>query len=299
MRSLFITITFVFALGTFDAGAQSKLSLWKVKGKRNTVYLYGSVHIVPASVYPLNGAVYQAFAKSSVLAVEADITQNQMVAVQLVLKKGRYSGGKTIKDDLSAETYGKLVTLLNANGLPVAQMVQFRPWFLSTVLVLRAAMGMGFSATSGIDKHFLEKAQALINSKARPMRIVELESIPYQIKLMADLPKSLQDAMIANTIKQFPTLGATLSKIVRLWKAGDSAGLAGVLFQYYKKPPFTVIYKRIFVDRNHSMTGKIVGYAAQSENHFVVVGAGHMVGSDGIVAQLRKRGFSVTQLSAQ
>jgi uncharacterized protein YbaP (TraB family) len=50
--------------------------------------------------------------------------------------------------------------------------------------------------------------------------------------------------------------------------------------------------KKMWEERDNNMTEKIKGYFADSQNtYFVVVGAGHMVGDTGIIAQLETEGI--------
>jgi hypothetical protein len=43
------------------------------------------------------------------------------------------------------------------------------------------------------------------------------------------------------------------------------------------------------------MTSKIEGFLAGTGRYFVVVGAGHLVGEEGIISLLERRGFSAQQ----
>jgi uncharacterized protein YbaP (TraB family) len=54
--------------------------------------------------------------------------------------------------------------------------------------------------------------------------------------------------------------------------------------------------ERMFVKRNINMTQNISELLQTKQTYFVVVGAGHMVGDQGIVALLKDRGFTVKRL---
>ncbi|MDD4194832.1 MAG: TraB/GumN family protein [Syntrophorhabdaceae bacterium] len=57
-----------------------------------------------------------------------------------------------------------------------------------------------------------------------------------------------------------------------------------------------MVYKKIMTDRNRNMTKRISTYLKSGGRVFVVVGAGHMVGDEGIIELLRKEGYRVDQL---
>jgi uncharacterized protein YbaP (TraB family) len=54
--------------------------------------------------------------------------------------------------------------------------------------------------------------------------------------------------------------------------------------------------KRLLTDRNYKMAGKIEQYLTTDNTYFVVVGAGHLVGDEGIVRLLQTKGYKTRQL---
>jgi len=59
---------------------------------------------------------------------------------------------------------------------------------------------------------------------------------------------------------------------------------------------FYPIYEKLIIIRNRNMVSKIENYLQSKGTYFVVVGAGHLIGSKGIVQLLKDRGYSVEQL---
>jgi uncharacterized protein YbaP (TraB family) len=89
-----------------------------------------------------------------------------------------------------------------------------------------------------------------------------------------------------------------MSQLVDYWQSGDSEGLARLVIEdeLEKYPEFRDLHRRMFDDRNHAMTDRIVEMQARGGTWFVVVGAGHLVGDQGIVSMLQRRGQSLRQL---
>ena len=56
------------------------------------------------------------------------------------------------------------------------------------------------------------------------------------------------------------------------------------------------LYQTLIVDRNNKWVRNIEGYLNGSGNTMVVVGAAHLVGADGLINLLRKRGYKVVKL---
>jgi uncharacterized protein YbaP (TraB family) len=61
-------------------------------------------------------------------------------------------------------------------------------------------------------------------------------------------------------------------------------------------PRMSSIIDKLYNKRNEKMASKIQEYLKTKETYFVVVGAGHLVGSKGIIEILREKGYTVEQL---
>jgi uncharacterized protein len=53
---------------------------------------------------------------------------------------------------------------------------------------------------------------------------------------------------------------------------------------------------KLIDDRNTTMTAKIERFLQTPKSYFVAVGAGHLVGDQGILSQLQRKNFKVEQL---
>ena len=82
-------------------------------------------------------------------------------------------------------------------------------------------------------------------------------------------------------------------QVVKAWETGDVAALEKLLNEVQRQTP--TLFKRLVSDRNQRWMTKVEELLRGNKNAMVVVGAGHLVGSDGLVELLRKKGFKVTQ----
>jgi uncharacterized protein len=80
--------------------------------------------------------------------------------------------------------------------------------------------------------------------------------------------------------------------LMNMWTSADEKKLVSLTQTLAVNPEY---YKALIEDRNTGMVSKIEGYLNSEETHtyFVVVGALHMLGDDGIVTQLEKAGYTV------
>ena len=87
-----------------------------------------------------------------------------------------------------------------------------------------------------------------------------------------------------------------MATVATAWEGGNPDALAHVLFERAEDPTYKPFYEALFYTRNRQMTDKVAAMLDQPETHFVVVGAGHLVGEEGILSLLARRGFQVRQL---
>ncbi len=126
---------------------------------------------------------------------------------------------------------------------------------------------------------------------------MELESLEYQINLLSNLSEKEQELFLLYTLKDINILEQELDKLVKAWSAGDEKGIESIITKSLKEDKRLVpIYEKLVIERNKKMASKIEGYLKEKETYFVILGAGHLVGSQGIIELLKSMGFVVEQL---
>ena len=282
-------ILFILLLAlTLDA----KSILYKVSSNSSTVYILGSIHLAKPELYPLDKAIEKAYTQSSVLVVELDPTsaKSMQVIQSSMMTAGMYPQGKSLKSELTPETYKALSSYLTKIGLSLDLMQPMRPWTVMLQISVMEMMRLGYNPELGIDQHFLSKA------KRDNKSILEIESAEEQMALLSKEDKEFQDLLLRYTLEEMDEMEPLLNKMFKSWKAGDAKTLASVVdSSLVVDPRLTGIYDDLITKRNYKMTKKIQGYLKTKKDYFVVVGAGHVVGTEGIIKLLQKRGFSVVQ----
>jgi uncharacterized protein YbaP (TraB family) len=286
-----LLLIFLFAVFARDSLSQSQKSfLWKVQSKTNTVYVLGSIHYLKKEMYPLDEKIEKAFDQSNILGVEANVDGLSKMDVQKLVESAFYSGDDTLEKHLSPETYELVKKQLTEMGASLEAAQRYRPWFLALSLASVEIVKLGFDANSGIDLYFLSKA-------AEKKKIVELESLEYQMNLFSTLSEKDQELFLLYTLKDIKVLEQELDKLIRAWTAGDEKGIELIMTRSAKEDKKLIpIYEKLVTERNGKMTSKIEEYLKEKETFFVVVGAGHLVGNQGIIELLKRKGFVLEQL---
>ncbi|MDH5326386.1 MAG: TraB/GumN family protein [Gammaproteobacteria bacterium] len=292
-RFVFVTLLLLHSsLAVFTSqNVEARSFLWKVQSEKSVVYLFGSIHFAKPEFYPLRPEVEKAFKNASILAVEVNINNiSEIEMQQTILAKGIYPPGDSLQKHVDQETLSLLDTFVRKQGLPPEGFLNTRPGFLAMTLSIMKMVSMGFLPEYGLDLHFIRRAE-----KYPEMSIVELESSQEQLELFFNLPN--QEAFLKYTLIQFAQMDSQIKQIVSAWQNGDAKTLAAMLVEQPEKeyPQLAQIQDLMFTQRNKKMAQKIETFLQRSNTYFVVVGAGHLVGKDGIVALLQKKGYSVQQ----
>jgi len=96
-------------------------------------------------------------------------------------------------------------------------------------------------------------------------------------------------------LSDLSNMSEVFEEIVTAWKTGDLKALSD-LFIDEIKADFPKLYKAAIVDRNMAWLPKIAKYLDTPETEFVLVGAAHLVGEDGVIEQLKKLGYKIEKL---
>lgn len=274
-----------------EAPAQ-KSFLWKVKSKTGTVYFLGSIHYATEEIYPLPETMIKAFDESQALYVEANVKAVDPIALQtIMMQKGTYPPETNLAKEIPAALLEQTRTELAKLEMPLEMMLQFKPWFIAFQITALKLVRMGLNPELGIDMFFLKRA-ASENKEVR-----ELEGIDAQINLLSNLPKSEQEIFLTYTLKTMGKVEQGLPQLIAAWKQGDTVAIAEDLFaEDFQDKNLVPFYEKFFYKRNREMAEKTAELLKTQQTSFVVVGAGHLLGPQGVIVLLEQKGFSAEQL---
>lgn len=264
-------------------------SLWQVQGQSNVVYLLGSVHVLKADNYPLPAVIERAFTNSAIAAFETDIGAMEQPETQMkVLSRARLPEGQTLQEQLSPAVYSSFTNHAAQVGLPLMAFEQLKPSIAAVTLDVVDLQKQGFDPEYGLDKHFYALARKTGKETAT------LETVDFQIGMLTDFSKEEGELLMETTLKDMDKMKSEFGKLLTAWETGDANALEKLLNEASKEAP--AIYKRLLTDRSASWVPKIQEWLRGNKNVIVIVGAGHLVGREGVVELLRGRGLKVNQL---
>lgn len=272
--------------------------LWKVSDADNAVYLLGSFHLLSPSDYPLSPDAEAAFKDASTVVFE--IAPEEMDSPALAMQMGQAAlrtDGTQLDSELPAATRAKLAAwiashqdALQKSGVPAQALQLFQPWFVGLTVSIVDMANLGLDPKLGLDRHFAAEAKAAGKATAG------LETGAQQIAFLDGMAHDEQLQFLAESLDE-ASGGADVERLHAAWRRGDAKtlweGMAADMKRQYPK-----LYQHIDVDRNDAWVPKIAARldAPGHDDTLVVVGALHLLGSDGVVEKLRAKGYRVERV---
>lgn len=276
-----------FAAGS--AAAQGTASVWSVKGKKNTVYLAGSVHALPREQSHFPEQLERAYQAADVVVLEVDLDNMDPVeAVQFITSNGTLPGDRALKDVVGERDYPRVAQLASTLGLPENAIAKLEPWAAALILTQFALNKSGFDPLLGIDMQITERAR----TDGKP--VDGLETVVDQLSVFDDRSFEEQTRFLLDSTDDAPNLQADLANLVTAWRNGDLHALEKEFAEERAKSPG--LYDALLGRRNRNWMPKIIELLESEQDHLVVVGTLHFVGKDGLLNLLRQEGFKAVQL---
>lgn len=270
------------------APAAAHPALWVARDADTTVYLFGTVHILSDHVEWRFPALDAALDTSDALYVEVPADAADKGTMQALVQRYGLDPSHPLSSRLSDSENTLLGKAAVAAGLPGgrAALQPMKPWLAALTLSVAPLLKAGMDPELGVDKLL----QARMKNAGKPIH--GLETAERQIRILADLPESVQLALLRSTLHDFAHAKAELGAIVDAWLAGDTSHIANLLAAQMRKRS-DVLYQRLLVDRNRQWAHDIATLMHERPGTlFIAVGAAHLAGPDRVQAQLRQLGIT-------
>lgn len=290
MRPLILFALFlVFALSLRPALAEEATpALWKVENGQSTLYLLGTFHLMKPGVHWYGGAIASGFESADTLVLELNQQEMNPATIQAIIaEQGVYPPPDNLGNHLDAETYAKLIEIGGRIGLNGQMLNPFKPWYASLVVSVSYFQSLGYLPQYGADATLMVKA----TETGTP--IIGLETADEQILALSSYSDEVQVAFLADTIRQLDEVEGLIDDMTTAWKTGDTDALDTLLVKSMQAVP--EVYEKLIVERNNKWMPKLEAMLDEPGTVFVAVGAGHLVGADGVVTMLEEKGYSITR----
>lgn len=270
--------------------AQTNSLLYQISGNglRDTSYLFGTMHTADARVLDKATRALPHFNRCKTYAMELDPneTLDMSLITQLMMGKG-YS----IKNMLPEKEYLLLDSLMyDQIGMPALLFDNVAPIVLMSI-VEAASLGLsdsGSTATEPLDFYLGKLAEK------NKQKVVGIETVEEQLLALNSLTYTEQADLLLREINSIQKSETQGDEVLALYL---SENLDELLRLNNADPMPTKFYDALITQRNKRMADR-VGALMKNGSVFVAIGALHLPGTDGVLALLKKMGYTISPLIA-
>ena len=287
MRTALVTLLCCGMAVPAPPAAAASPALWEVAGRHNTVYLFGSVHLLKHGEFSLKGAAEQAYADAEAVVFEVDMDDLSPVAMAAATTALAVDPqGRGLMELMGPEATAARDRAAVA-GLDLAPLEPFEPWFAGLTVVTLALEKEGYSAQAGVEQLVQERA-------ARDGKdVLGFETIEEQLSVFDSMDPALQRDFLLKALDDAGDTNASLADFLDAWRSGDLDRLADELQSEFDSSPG--LYRSLVVERNRRWLDRLVDLLDEDRDYLVVVGALHLVGPDGLPALLETHGYEAVR----
>lgn len=262
-------------------------ALWKVADEDTTIYLFGTIHALPADVVWYDAEIDHALRSSDMVVTEILMDPaNEAAMQQIALQRGMFTDGTTLRSILDDDQKAKYEAALAGLGMPAASFDPFEPWMAGLTLTMLPLLQQGYDLEAGVDKIILAKSAGTPKGA--------LETAEFQLDIFDSLPREEQIAFMLAAAEGADEAKATLDEMVTEWIAGDADGLAAVMNKDMDADDG--LAEALLYDRNATWAQWIETRLETPGTVFIAVGAGHLAGDLSVQDYLAKHDFETVRV---
>jgi uncharacterized protein YbaP (TraB family) len=272
------------------APARAEPAIWVVRDADSTIYLLGTIHMLPEGTKWRSARIDKAISDSSELYLEiADIESfgAQILGAWSMVSRGM-SFSRPLSKRLTPQQYADVDRAAEAAGLGSGSLDYFRPWLAA--MLLDASRGTGDVKTiQGVD------IQLSRQFKAKKLPVKGFETIDGQMRAFASLPEKDELAYLLDTARFADVASTSFRTLVDTWNSGNVDKLALTAVGDMKKAS-PALYDALLTRRNVGFADNIENLLKGKGTAIVAVGAAHLAGDDSVQSILLKRGIAAQRL---
>ncbi len=261
--------------------------MWVVSDADSEITLYPTFHILPAEIEWKSEELLKRLADADEVWFEImPGSENDPSLQQSMIQLGFYPGS-SLSSQLTPPEVEALEKAVSVLGMSVEDVNSMQPWLVSTLISAGALVSAGFDPAAGVETQLYPMV------KGKKLRA--LETAKAQMQMLASIPEAAQMTMLRETLEDLDEGIEELKEVAQDWAVGDVDDIEDGLLDEMKAD-MPIVYDALIKVRNENWVVQIEDELKGSGTDFIAVGAGHLVGEDGVPAMLKAKGYSVKRL---
>jgi uncharacterized protein YbaP (TraB family) len=273
---------------TEAAPAQVRPALWKVSDADTTIYLFGTIHLLPKDFAWQSPKIDRAIKASDTLMLETVLDPDPAKIRAILVQLGVSPNLPPLLDRVPADKRAALQKAVDKSGVPLATLDKFETWAVALTLASSAMRDLNASAEYGAEKVLTARFAAA----HKP--VAGLETPTQQLGFFDSLPETAQRAFLLSIADDNTDPKAEFDKMIKAWSAGDVKQIALTFDDELKQSP--QLSEALLKRRNANWTAWVQARMAKPGTVFMAVGAGHLAGPDSVEAMLAAKGIKAVRL---
>lgn len=259
--------------------------LWQISGQglKQNSYLFGTFHLMCKSDIQFSNQLKTAVGNADKIYMELDMDDPSVLMGGLLLMNMK--DGKKLKDLYTVAEYNKLAAFFKDTlHTPISFLQSTKPYFLVAMLYPKM---MPCKTVSGVEEELMKLA------KAQQKEIKGLETMEFQAAVFDSIPYEEQAKELLKSIDSMGAYAQYFDTMVNVYKSQQLTAIQDL----FSKSEFGMEEHQdlLLGDRNKNWVVQLKTIM-KKESVFVAVGAGHLVGEKGLIALLKKEGYTLRPL---
>ena len=291
LKRLFAPLAAVLSFGGAPAAAATPAhpALWSVSDADTTIYLFGTIHLLPENYKWRTARFDQAMDNSQQLVVETIVDDKDPTKIMSALSSLAFSPGlPPLIDRVPPKKRPDLETAIKKSGFPPTALDRMETWAAAFILLGNQFRDLGLKGQEGVEA-VLRNA---FTSKGKP--VGELETNVEQLGFFDTLPEKAQRQLLEGAITPSANMNKDFGGMLAAWSRGDVKAIARTFNHDLAASP--ELQQALIKRRNQNWTKWIEQRMTSPGSVLIAVGAGHLAGEDSVIAMLKKGGYQVRQL---
>jgi uncharacterized protein YbaP (TraB family) len=264
-------------------------ALWEVSDPDTTIYLFGTIHLLPEKYAWQTPRITQAIAGSQQLVVETIVDDKNPTKLMSALTSLAFSPGlPPLRDRVPPAQRAALDAAVAKSGFPAAALDRMETWAAAFMLLGNQFKDMGLKTGEGVET--VLRNRFLSDGKS----IGELESNVEQLGFFDRLSEKAQRELLLGAIEKPHDMTKQFGGMLGAWARGDVAAVGRSFNRDLANSP--ELQKALIRQRNLNWSQWIEQRMGQPGTLLIAVGAGHLAGNDSLIEMLRREGLKVRRI---
>ena len=255
-------------------------TLWRITGNGlvDPSYLFGTIHIPNQKIYALNDSLLPAIEKVDLLLLE--LNMEELTNPLSMMKYMMIPGDKTLKDYFTEEEYGFISTEFEKlTGQKIILFQKLKPFVLLT-FIAQTYFNEDDNASMALDE-FLN-----YYALSKNVKVKGIETIAEQMNVFEKMPTKV----LIESLSDSDSMAITTDSLLASYLAGDIEKVAEFIEEDKSSGSWM---DELLGDRNIIMFNRTVAILKEGNSLMIAVGCGHLAGSNGLILQYKKAGYTV------